>query len=322
MQIGVVLSKGRCLGFAGIVARRLALSAALAAAALALAGAEARAQTEIFPGNVIVNGQFNSLSVLTQKLEVIADTRLGGNVVIGDLNVQDTATLTVDATSTFLQPVTMTGTLTTGGKATLDSLEVTKDAAVKGGLTVEKDAAVKGGLTVEQDAAVKGSLTVEKDATVKGKLTVESDTEVKGALTVAKGATVSESFTITPGSLISMGGNRVQDVADPLLDTDAANKRYVDAGFAAVNTKLASAFKEIDKNSQGIAIAMAMSGLALPSDEHFALGVNMGFFEDNQAVALQAAVRVNPFVTITGGFGTGVQDVGTVGGRVGMQVAW
>lgn len=302
----------------------------------------------------------NGPTTIGNKLSAFADVTLGDSPL---------HTLTVKATSTFKEDATFEKNLNVGGKATLDSLEVTKGVTVGGTLAVDGLATFDGGLTATSigakiiaaeniftnslkttfdveiggnldmtggditnvktitattgnfdtltttGKATLGSLEVTSDAEVKGNLTVGGDTEVKGKLTVAKGVTVSESFTVTPGSTIDMGGNRIQNVADPIALTDAATKGYVDA-------KLASAFKEIDRNTQGIAIAMAMTGLALPADKNFALGANIGFFEDKQAMAVQAAIRVNPFVTITGGFGTGIQDMNTVGGRVGLQVAW
>jgi hypothetical protein len=117
------------------------------------------------------------------------------------------------------------------------------------------------------------------------------------------------------GGNLDMDGGRISNLADPEKLSDAATKGYVDAG-------LSKAFKEIDQNTQGIAIAMAMAGLSLPEGKNFALGANMGFFEDKQAIAIQAAIRISPNVTVTGGFGTGVQDMNTTGGRVGVQAAW
>ncbi len=100
-----------------------------------------------------------------------------------------------------------------------------------------------------------------------------------------------------------------------MLATDAANKAYVDAG-------LSKAFKEIDKNTQGIAIAMAMGGLALPDSKNFVVGANLGFFDSKQALAIQGAMRLTPYVSVNGGVGMGLDDASTLGGRVGLQVAW
>ena len=103
-----------------------------------------------------------------------------------------------------------------------------------------------------------------------------------------------------------MGANRVQNVAAPVAATDAVNKAYVDAlsgGSGAridqVEARMSQAFRDIDRHSQGIAVAMAMSGLSVPSAKSFALGVNMGFYQDKQAFALQGAMRLNEFVTLS-----------------------
>jgi hypothetical protein len=85
---------------------------------------------------------------------------------------------------------------------------------------------------------------------------------------------------------------------------------------------LAKAFKEIDRNAQGIAIAMAMGGLSLPETKRFALGANLGFFDSKQAIAVQGALRLTPYVSVNGGVGVGLDGDSTMGGRVGAQVAW
>jgi hypothetical protein len=119
-----------------------------------------------------------------------------------------------------------------------------------------------------------------------------------------------------------MGGNIVHDVATPVSATDAANKGYVDAGIGAVNARVNDAFRKIDQNTQGIAVAMAMGGLALPDSKNVAIGANVGFYDDKQAIAVQGAVRLGPIFMINGGVGMGVNDTSSVGGRVGIQAAF
>ena len=155
------------------------------------------------------------------------------------------------------------------------------------------------------------------NASVGGDLTVTGTTSTtsivnSGNITTA---TLTTTGNATIGGNLDMTGGRISNLADPIALSDAATKGYVDSG-------LASAFKEIDRNTQGIAIAMAMAGLSIPEGKNFALGANMGFFDDKQAIAIQAAIRLSPNVIITGGFGTGVQDMSTTGGRVGVQAAW
>jgi hypothetical protein len=126
-----------------------------------------------------------------------------------------------------------------------------------------------------------------------------------------------------------MGGNVVHNVATPVAATDAANKAYVDslagdsqAGIGAVQARLNDAFKRIDENSQGIAIAMAMGGVNLPSGKNFAVGADLGFYQDKQAAAAQFAARVNDAITLNGAVGTGLNGGGQVGGRVGISAAF
>lgn len=118
-----------------------------------------------------------------------------------------------------------------------------------------------------------------------------------------------------------MGNNRVQNVATPVAATDAANKAYVDAGMAGQTDRINAAFEEIDKNTEGIAAAMAMGGFALPQGKVFAIGANLGFFENKQAFAAQTAVRLNDVLTLNGGIGLGL-DTNQLGGRVGVMAAW
>lgn len=132
---------------------------------------------------------------------------------------------------------------------------------------------------------------------------------------VNAGFVATHGLAVAPDSYVNMGNNVVQGVADPIHPYDAANKNYVDSG-------LSSAFREIDKNTQGIAIAMAMAGLMLPENKTYTLGANIGFFDDRQAIAVQGAVRLTPNLILNAGIGTGFQDTSTVGGRVGLQASW
>jgi hypothetical protein len=144
---------------------------------------------------------------------------------------------------------------------------------------------------------------------------------------------VSTAFNAAGGSTINMGGNVVHNVGTPITATDAANKGYVDSFVTGTNTNLANintnianltnglnqAIKQIDQNTQGIAVAMAMSGLTLSPGKTVAIGGNVGFYNGKQAAAFQAAVRLHPSVILNGAIGIGF-DSSNVGGRVGAQV--
>ncbi len=64
-----------------------------------------------------------------------------------------------------------------------------------------------------------------------------------------------------------------------------------------------------------------MGGIAIPDGKNFALGANVGFYEDKQAFAAQAAIRITDMLTFNGGVGVGT-DSNKVGGRVGFVAAW
>ena len=121
-------------------------------------------------------------------------------------------------------------------------------------------------------------------------------------------------LAVAPGGTVDLGGNRVQNVATPIAGTDAVNKNYVDEG-------LNEAFKKIDKATQGVAIAIALGGITLPQGKSFAIGANVGFFENKQAFAAQTAIRLTEVLTFNGGVGFGFNS-GGVGGRVGISAAW
>jgi hypothetical protein len=135
---------------------------------------------------------------------------------------------------------------------------------------------------------------------------------------------VGTALNVASGATVNMGGNPIQDVGAPVAPTDAATKGYVDASIGGLadtfNSGLNQAFKKIDQNSQGIAIAMAMSGLSLSSDKNAVVGGNVGFYDGKQAVAFQGAIRVTHNVTFNGGIGFGLDDNSPVGARLGFQV--
>ena len=122
-----------------------------------------------------------------------------------------------------------------------------------------------------------------------------------------------EPAAVAAATNVDMGGNRVQNVGAPVDSTDAATKGYVDtfmgttsSEFATLNDRVNEAFKKIDGNTEGIAVAMAMSGLALPDSKAFAMSATMGFYDDKQALSAQAAMRLNRTFALTGGVGVGL----------------
>jgi hypothetical protein len=68
-------------------------------------------------------------------------------------------------------------------------------------------------------------------------------------------------------------------------------------------------------------MAMAMAGAALPSDKDFAVSINWGAFEGENAFAGTAHARLTDNLFVNGGLGVGLSG-DTVGGRAGLMLAW
>lgn len=131
---------------------------------------------------------------------------------------------------------------------------------------------------------------------------------------------VSNSVVVDSGATVDMGGNVVRNVGTPVSAADAVNKGYVDSRINNLTGSLNQALKSIDSNTQGIAIAMAMSGMSLSPGKRVALGGNIGFYNGKQAAAFQGAIRVHENVILNGAVGVGFDSGSYVGGRVGAQV--
>jgi hypothetical protein len=257
----------------------------------------------------------NATSTFKEDATFEKDVTIGGVLTAGNgtiTNLTSTNGTITNLTSTNADITNLTATNATVTNLTATNADITNLTATNA--TVTNLTATNADIT--NLTATNGTITnlTSTNATVTNLTATNADITNLTAGTATVG-TLGVTGNATIGGNLDMTGGRITNLAEPIAASDAATKNYVDVG-------LAKAFKEIDRNTQGIAIAMAMAGLTLPDGKNFALGANMGFFEDKQAIAIQAAIRISPNLTVTGGFGTGVQDVGTTGGRVGIQAAW
>lgn len=270
-------------------------------------------------GNLNVGGTSNFLGALANS---------AGNLLLDD-NVAVSGTLGVTGATT-------TNGITNTGNIATTTLTTTGGATVGNGLTVSAGGAnISGGINnngggITNAGAITGATNVTASGTVTANTvtaaTVNSTTiNNSGTLTSNAVAVGPGGLSVAPGAPVSMGGNRVQNVAAPVAATDAANKAYVDqalgASSGALDARVDSAFEEIDKNTEGVALAIALGGLALPAGKAFALGANIGFYDDKQALAAQTAIRLNDVVQFNAGVGVGF-DHNKVGGRAGISAAW
>ena len=88
-----------------------------------------------------------------------------------------------------------------------------------------------------------------------------------------------------------------------------------------VQSRFARIDRRLDQTTNGVAMAMALAGSALPAGKKLAVAVNYGTFGGMSAVALSSHVRVDDNAVVSGGISYGVEQ-NLVGGRVGMQFAW
>ena len=273
----------------------------------------------------------SSISALTGNIIVRSDSDLlvegeiknNSGAVIVDDDAEVTGALSVGSN------LAVTGTTTTdqlnannanvAGTTTTDQLNANNanvaGTTTTGFLSVTNDATVGNDLAVMNNVSVGNDLGVTRDATV-GRNLVVAGTTSTNTLNVGTGG-----LSVAAGAPISMGGNRVQDVATPIAGTDAVNKDYVDSGLAAANMRINNAFKKIDENTEGVAVAIAMGGIAIPQGKDFAVSANMGFYDSRQAFAAQSAIRLDETFTLNGGVGIGLNN-NKVGGRIGVTAAW
>ncbi|HYD15610.1 MAG TPA: YadA-like family protein [Hyphomicrobium sp.] len=92
------------------------------------------------------------------------------------------------------------------------------------------------------------------------------------------------------------------------------------ADLSKINSRLDEHDKKISKNTEGVAIALAMAGVpTLTAAEKFAMSANWGTFEGENGFAGGAAIRLDSNIQVNGGIGFGGD---TVGGRAGVRIGW
>lgn len=81
---------------------------------------------------------------------------------------------------------------------------------------------------------------------------------------------------------------------------------------------------DADRNTEGVAMAMALSGIPniLPDDATIGLSVNWGNFDGENAVAFGGTARVTDHVFFNGGGAVGSGGQNPHGGRAGVTIAW
>ncbi|MBN9552556.1 MAG: YadA-like family protein [Alphaproteobacteria bacterium] len=129
---------------------------------------------------------------------------------------------------------------------------------------------------------------------------------------VAAHQTTLDTHTLQITDLDGRVTTNTQDIAS--LDSRVTGlEASVEGGFARLDGR-------IDKAFEGAAMAMAMAAPAMPSDKNYAVSINWGGFEGQNAFAGTAQARISENFMVHGGIGLG--STGTVGGRAGLTYAW
>lgn len=110
------------------------------------------------------------------------------------------------------------------------------------------------------------------------------------------------------GNTTNIGANRSSITA---LETD----------LGTLQSSFGNLQETAQANTEGVAMAMAISGGILPDDKSFAISGNLGFFEGESALAVSGSARVSDNLQINAGLGIGLGQ-NTTGGRVGFTLAW
>ncbi|WP_020174556.1 hypothetical protein [Methyloferula stellata] len=91
--------------------------------------------------------------------------------------------------------------------------------------------------------------------------------------------------------------------------------------ISSLQANVAALQGSVRRAYEGTAIAMAMSGAALPDNKTYAVSANYGTFRGENGFGAIGQVRINDYLVASGGMGIGTAR-GGVGGRAGLTLAW
>ena len=135
----------------------------------------------------------------------------------------------------------------------------------------------------------------------------------------------SSDATYSLGGLNSAASTAAQSGEVGVVTTDRSGNLAADyslsSGLAQNTGLIGRAREDIRENRGGIAAAMALDTPYVPSNKQFALSGGYGHYEDEGALAMAAAYRLNTTWQLNAGVASGIDSGGT-GARVGFQAAW
>lgn len=274
-----------------------------------------------------------TLAGLASASSTAAQTGLNRYMVTTD----EDGNLAVAAIPTSGSSTTIVDDLTTGG--TTEALSAEQGKVLDARITSASDGAAyalgQANSALTSAAMAQATADIARDEVAQANQDIANvETTANAALASAWNAEViatnaqtlasnaMQSTGATMSGELDMGGNRITNVGDPVLATDAATKGYVDTKFQGVTSRLTAVEEQTRRNTDGVAIAIAMGGLSLPANKDVAIGANISFFDGSQALATQGAFKVNDYMVFNTGIGFALGSDTTVGGRMGLMAAW
>jgi trimeric autotransporter adhesin len=115
---------------------------------------------------------------------------------------------------------------------------------------------------------------------------------------------------------ISSEASRAQQSGDTRLMTTDERGNLATSSFTIQDLN-----KQLSRQSDGIALAMAMGGAYLPANKTFAMTFNMATYDGRQALAASAVGRLNENWYVSGSVGSGLTE-NKFGGRLGLTYGW
>lgn len=118
------------------------------------------------------------------------------------------------------------------------------------------------------------------------------------------------SNTYTMAGITSSASTAAQSGQLGLVTTDSNGDLASDPGL----------YNQIGKNTEGVAMAMALGGFWVPENKKMAFGLNFGSFDGAWAIGGNLGGKVTDNLHLTAG--VAISEGGQVGGRVGGLISW
>ena len=128
--------------------------------------------------------------------------------------------------------------------------------------------------------------------------------------------TASETYTL-PG-IASAASTAEQSGPLGLVTSDPFGNLASDTGLYE---QIGRNKRNIARNEEGIALALAMEAPYVPPSQTVAMSGGYGNFKGSSAFAFSGAFRVDPNVQFNAGLGVGLNH-GSIGARVGVTIGW